>query len=79
MIKHYGLDPLYSYTLPGYSWNCMLKHTGVELDLFAPDQSDMCVIFENGIRGGVSTIIHRYGKANNPYMKNFNPERRAYT
>ena len=75
MISNYELNPMYSYTLPGYSWNCMLKHTGVELDLFSPDQSDMCVMFENGIHGGVSTIIHRYVEANNKYMKNFNPEK----
>ena len=77
MIKHYGLDLLYFYTLPGYSWDCMLKHSGVELDLFTPDQSDMCVMFENGIRGGVSTIIHRYAEANNSYMKNFNPKKES--
>ena len=77
MINNYELDPLYSYTLPGYSWNCMLKSSGVESDVFAPDQSDMCVMFENGIHGGVSTIIHRYAEANNKYMKDFNPEKES--
>ena len=24
--KKYELDPRHSFTLPGYSWQCMLKH-----------------------------------------------------
>lgn len=25
--KTYGLDPAYSFTLPGCAWQCMLKYT----------------------------------------------------
>ena len=32
----------------------------------------MYLMVENGIRGGISTIMKRYAKANNPYMKDFN-------
>ena len=28
----------------------------------------MLLMFEKGIRGGVATVSHRYGEANNPYM-----------
>ena len=36
---------------------------------------EMLDMFEEGIRGGISSIMDRHGKANNKYMgKDFNPE-----
>ena len=31
----------------------------------------MLLLFENGIRGGIATAVHKYAKANNKYMKNY--------
>ena len=31
----------------------------------------MLLLFENGIRGGICTAIHKYAKANNKYIKNY--------
>ena len=64
---NYGLDPAWYYTAPGLSWDAALKKTGVELELLT--DPDMLLMFELGIRGGVSSIMHRHGKANNKYMK----------
>lgn len=65
-IDNYGLDPAWYLTAPQLGWNAMMKITGVVLDLmFDPD---MVLMIERGIRGGVSTVSHRYAKANNPYI-----------
>ena len=69
-LKNYGLDPVYYYTAPGLAWDACLKMTGVNLELLS--NIDMLLMVEKGIRGGISIISNRYGKANNKYMKDFN-------
>ncbi|RLU19832.1 hypothetical protein DMN91_008391 [Ooceraea biroi] len=32
-IRSYGLDLVHYYTLPGYTWDAMLLHTGIEFEL----------------------------------------------
>ena len=68
-MKNYELDPAWYYTSPGLSWDAMLKKTKVKLDLLT--DYEMLMMFEKGVRGGVSMISNRYAKANNKYMKDF--------
>ena len=71
-LNIYGLDPSHYVSSPALFWDAMLKKTGVSLDLIS--DVDMQYLIEKGMRGGISTITHRYAVANNKYMKNYNPE-----
>ena len=69
-IKEYELDPANFLSLPGLAWQACLKKTNIELELLT--DYDMLLMVEEGIRGGICHSIHRYAKANNKYMKNYN-------
>ena len=71
-LLHYKLDPAHYYTSPGLAWDACLKETGQELQLL--HDYDMLMMFEKGIRGGISHISKRYAEANNKYMKDYNPD-----
>ena len=69
-VKVYKLDPAHFLSLPGVAWQACLKKTKIELELLT--DYDMLLMVEEGIRGGICHSIHRYAKANNKYMKNYN-------
>ena len=69
-LKEYELDPAHFLSLPGLAWQARLKKTNIELELLT--DYDMLLMVEEGIRGGICHSIHRYAKANNKYMKNYN-------
>ena len=65
-LKHYKLDPTHFYTSPGLAWKACLKHTGIRLELLT--DPDMLLMFEWGIRGGITQAVRKYASANNKYM-----------
>ena len=65
-LKIYGLDPVYYFTAPGLAWDACLKITDIDLELLS--ENNMLLMFEKGIKGGISIISNRYGEANNKYM-----------
>ena len=68
-IKVYELDPAHFLSLPGLTWQSCLKKTNIKLELLT--DYDMLLMVEEGIRGGICHLIHRYARANNKYMKNY--------
>ena len=68
-IKVYEIDPAHFLSAPGLAWQACLKKTAVKLELLT--DNDMLLMVEKGIRGGICHAIHRYAKANNKYMKNY--------
>ena len=52
---------------PGLAWQACLEKAGVNLELLT--DSNMLLMIEKGIRGGICHAINRYAKANNKYMK----------
>ena len=47
----------------------MSKKTNVKLELLT--DYDMLLMVEEGLRGGICHSRHKYAKANNKYMKNY--------
>ena len=68
-MENYGLDPAHFYTALGLAWKACLKKTGIRLELLL--DPDMLLMFERGIRGGITQSVHRWAAANNPYMEEY--------
>ena len=69
-MQYCKLDSCHYFTSPGLSWDAMLKMTKVKLELIT--DINMYQFIEKGMRGGVSYIANRYGKANNKYLEQYN-------
>ena len=83
-LKNYRLDPAHYYTAPRLAWQALLKTPAEcceneerrEDCELCPDEFrlqlltniDMLLMFEKGIRGGITQSVKRCAKANNKYM-----------
>ena len=74
-LKNYALCLRHCLSAPCLSWNAMLKMIKIELEL-APDP-EMYMFFEKGVRGGITCISNRYSKANNKYLKCYDPKQES--
>ena len=68
-LEIYELDPVCFVSAPKLAWQACFKKTKLKLELLT--DYDMLLMIEKGIRGGIFQAVHRYAKANNKYMKNY--------
>ncbi len=61
-VNEFKINPLYCVSLPGYTWQCGLKYTDINLQTL--QDKDMILLLENNIRGGISSVMgDRYVKS----------------
>ena len=74
-LKINELDPAHFLSALGLAWKACLKKTEIKLELLT--DIDMLLMVEKGIRGRICHAIHRYAKANNKYMKNYDQNKES--
>ena len=71
-LKFYGLDPCHYFNSPELNWDVILKMTGVKLEKIS--DIDIYLFIEKRLRGGISYIAKRHAKADDKYMKDYDPK-----
>lgn len=74
-LRYYKLDPAYYITLPSLSWDAMLFHTNVKLELIS--DIDIYHMLERGIRGGLAQCSVRHAEASNKYLPNYDKSKQS--
>ena len=72
-LKFYGLDPCHYFSSLGLSWDAMLKMAGVKLEKIS--DIDKYLFIEKGLKGGISYISKRHGKANYKYINDYDSKK----
>ena len=55
LVNEFGINPLCCVSLPGYTWQCGLKYTGIYLETL--QNKDMILLLEKNIPGGMSSVM----------------------
>ena len=66
-----GLDVTHYLTLPSFSFDCMLKKTGIKLEQIS--DPNLYLQMEQGLCGGLCLVSHRYGKLNDELIPTVKP------
>ena len=72
-FNSYGLEIVKYVSLPSYAFDSLFKMTGAELELIS--SIDMFNFINSSVRGGQCNATHRYGVANNKYLKDYDPRK----
>ena len=62
--------------MPGLAWQAALKKIEVKLELLT-DIDMLSLAVEKGISRGICHAVHRYSKAKNKYMKDYDKNRES--
>ena len=54
-INEFDINPLYCVSLPGYTLQCGLKHTAINLQTL--QDKDMILLLENNIRRSIGSVM----------------------
>ena len=70
-------NPFFAHFLsaPGLAWQACSKKTEVKIELLT--NVDMLLMVEKIIRVGICHTIHKYAKANNKHMKNYDKNKES--
>ena len=70
-----GLCPSHYLSKTDLSWDAMLKMTKNEPELIP--EPEMFIFFEKGTSGRISYIPNKYSRANNKYLKAYDPKQES--
>ena len=70
-----GLCPSHYLSETDLSWDAMLKMTKNEPELIP--EPEMFIFFEKGTSGRISYIPNKYSRANNKYLKAYDPKQES--
>ena len=54
-VIEFDINPLYCVSLPGYTWQCGLKYTGISSQTLQDKEINLLLV--NNIRGGISSVM----------------------
>ena len=74
-LEIYKLDPAHFLTAPGLAWQAALQKAEVKSESFT--DIDMLLMVEKRIRESTCHATHRYAKANNKTMKDYNKNKES--
>ena len=74
-LKNCELSPSHYLSASDLSWDAILKMIKINLELIL--DPEMYVFFVKGTSGGISYISNRYSKANNKYLKSYDPKQES--
>ena len=74
-LKIYQLDPAKFLSASELAWQAALKKTEVKLELLTDIY--MLLMVEKGIRRRICNTVHRYAKANNKYIKDYDKNKES--